>query len=74
MKFGKILYASTVGTFIKICMAVWFLLKFIAMYIYELCKKLYRYCRLKKIKIKAILRRKGKKAQNLTLKTAGKEF
>jgi hypothetical protein len=62
VKFGKLAYASTVGAFIKLCIKIWFLLKFVAMYTLELLKKLYRALKRCAIRIKAFLRRRAKKA------------
>lgn len=42
VKFGKLAYASTVGAFIKLCVKLWFLLKFVVTYIVEVLKKLFR--------------------------------
>jgi hypothetical protein len=67
LRFGKLVYASTVGAFIKLCIKIWFLIKFVVMYIIELLRKLYRFFRRSMIIVKAFLRRKTRKSQNFAL-------
>jgi len=73
LRFGALAYDATVGAFLKLCVKVWFLIKFVAMYLLELLKKLLRWIRRSATRIRAFLRRRARRAQALTLMKAGKE-
>lgn len=73
LRFGALAYDATVGAFLKLCVKVWFLIKFVATYLLELLKKLLRWIRRSATRIRAFLRRRARRAQALTLMKAGKE-
>lgn len=72
--FGRLLYKSTVGAFIALCLKIWYMLKFCAAYILALLQKFGRYLRRQYRKSKSAARKRARRASSAVLSQAtGKE-
>lgn len=72
--FGRLLYRSTIGAFIALCLQIWYMMKFCGAYLLALVQKFYRYLKLRYRKSKAFARKKARRASSVVLsKASGKE-
>lgn len=72
--FGKLLYKSTIGAFIALCLKIWYMLKFCGAYVLALIQKFYRFLRVRYRKTRTFARKRARRASRLVLsKAAGQE-
>ena len=73
--FGLILYKSTIGALIALCLKIWYMLKFCAAYILALLQKFYRWLRLRYRKSRSAARKRARRASAAIMSQAtGKEM